>query len=78
MYTVYGRDNCPYCVKATGLLESLNLSYTYKDVGTDKLSRKELRGRAPAARTVPQIFHGDDLIGGYEDLESAHSRGELV
>lgn len=75
MFIVYGRENCPYCVKAKNLLESKDLRYAYVYVNSGNCSfRKHMveavtlaTGKAP--ETVPQIFDGDIYVGGFTDLE---------
>lgn len=66
---VYSKPNCPYCVRAKHLLESLNVKYTEKVVGVDT-TREELLEAAPNARTVPQIIINGEVIGGYDQLNS--------
>ena len=75
---MYCTEFCPYCVRAEMLLKSR---------GVDKLTKIlvdsipdgfkdmiELTGR----RTVPQIFIGDQHIGGYDDLAALDRRGGLA
>lgn len=66
---VYGKQNCPWCVKAVEWLSSRNLSYTYTDVLKD-LSVGELVNLKTRydMNTVPIIVINDELIGGYTDL----------
>ena len=56
---------CPYCEKAVDLLDRKGKSYSIR-----ALDRPELVEAASAAgmTTVPIIYHGDVLVGGYEDL----------
>jgi glutaredoxin len=66
---VYGKQNCPYCVKAKTWLDERNLSYTYTDVLKELsvaqlIAIKELYNM----NTVPIIVINDELIGGYTDL----------
>ena len=66
---VYGKQNCPYCVKAKEWLEARNLQYTYTDVLkdisiADLISIKERY----SMNTVPIVVINDELIGGYTDL----------
>lgn len=79
-FTVFGKENCPYCVKAKALLQSRLLEFTYKDVKEDEVFFmqmnawvKDATGHPP--RTVPQIFLDDVYIGGYDDLV-AHLESE--
>ena len=77
MYTIYSKESCSYCDRAKELLTQKGLSYNEKilDVGQTKLepsnyySVAELQSKVPGARTVPQIFEGDILIGGFDALK---------
>ena len=61
---VYGRENCPYCVKAKDLLEQKEIDFEYTGIDKDGLSK--LCGKEIS--TVPQIFLDGELIGGYTEL----------
>ena len=60
---------CPYCDAAKQLLEKHNLEYTEIICDQDLETKKLFRSMAPEAKTVPQIFLGDDLIGGYTETK---------
>ena len=69
MITIYGKANCSFCTQAKTLAETRSLKYEYKDVGISKDTLNELMDRAPVAvKTVPQIFIGNDYVGGFNDL----------
>jgi glutaredoxin 3 len=68
--TIYTRDNCPNCVSAKRILESVNLKYVDVDIQLgDRLANflKEF----PDARQMPQIFINDQRVGGVEGLKVA-------
>lgn len=66
-FIVYGRDNCPYCVKAKELLDSRGLQYEYIDVSENQDAREFIK--SIGCTTVPQVFYDDDVyIGGYTEL----------
>lgn len=67
-YVVYGSDDCPYCVRATSLLESKGIKYKYKNIKKDDQAREYIVNELNA-KTIPQIFEGDQHIGGYSELE---------
>ena len=67
MIEIYGKPDCPYCVKAKQLCEGYNLAYNYHEVGKE-LTREELLEQFPNARTVPQIVVGGNKIGGYDEF----------
>jgi glutaredoxin 3 len=68
--TMYTKSGCPNCVTAKLLLQSLNIPFTEIDI--------ELGGRFanfvaqyPDARQMPQIFIGDQRVGGLAGLQAA-------
>jgi glutaredoxin len=68
-YTVIGRDNCLWCVKAAELLEDKSLNWSYYNLDLDKWL-VTLMVKA-GYTTVPLIFGPDNkVIGGYTELEA--------
>lgn len=67
MLTVYSKNNCPFCVQAKALLESKGVSYTEVNIENDPEARQMLVDKG--LRSVPQIFHGYEIIpGGFQGL----------
>lgn len=66
--TVWSKYHCPYCDQAKALLKSKDISFEEKKIG-DGYTREELLEAVPTARTVPQIFIDDKLIGGFTELK---------
>ena len=67
MLTVYSKNNCPNCVRAKSLLESRGVNYTEVNIETDPDARQMLLDKG--LRSVPQIFHGYELLpGGFDGL----------
>jgi glutaredoxin 3 len=73
---VYSTLICPYCIRAKALLKSRGIQYEEIDVTGDPDARAWLV-QATGRRTVPQIFIGDDPIGGFDDLRALDVSGEL-
>lgn len=67
MYTVYGKPNCPLCVKAKKLLEKEGIDHNYIDLSTDLEKLEQFKSLG--FRSVPVICLGDKTIGGYGDLQ---------
>ena len=65
---VWSRESCPYCVSAVRLLENKGIEYEERKIG-EGFTREDLLQVVPEARTVPQIFLGEEYIGGYTDLK---------
>ena len=64
---IYSKQNCTYCVMAMNFFDQKGISYEVRSADNPDVF-KEMLDRNPAARTVPQIFIDDKLIGGYTDL----------
>lgn len=66
--TVWSKYHCPYCDQAKALLKSKDIPFEEKKIG-DGYTKEELLEAVPTARTVPQIFIDDKLIGGFTELK---------
>tara|TARA_B100001996_G_scaffold244727_1_gene189494 strand:- start:624 stop:854 length:231 start_codon:yes stop_codon:yes gene_type:complete len=64
---IYSKSNCSYCVMAMNFFDSKGISYKVYSADDPNIFDEMLK-RNPQARTVPQIFIDDKLIGGYTDL----------
>jgi glutaredoxin 3 len=73
---IYSSPWCGYCAAAKALLKDKNQQFEDIDVSMDKKLRAELVERT-GRRTVPQIFIGDESIGGYDELHALDQSGEL-
>lgn len=75
--SVYTTKVCPYCVRAKALLERRGIPYVEIDVTQDPDKRRWLV-EATGRRTVPQIFIGDEAVGGSDDLHALDAAGKLL
>ncbi len=64
---IYSKSNCSYCVMAMNFFDLKGIKYDVYSADDPKIFQEMLM-RNPQARTVPQIFIDDKLIGGYTDL----------
>lgn len=64
---IWSRDHCGYCESAKKLLQSKEIPFTENKIGKTH-TREQLLEAVPEAKTVPQIFIDDKLIGGYAEL----------
>ena len=74
--TMYSTRLCPYCLNARALLNGKGIEF--EDISVD--GRPELREemtRKSGHYTVPQIWIGDELIGGCEELFSLERSNRL-
>jgi glutaredoxin 3 len=74
---IYTKFGCGYCFRAKQLLDTKGVAYTEHDVTMGGEKRDEMLARAPAARTVPQIFIGDTYVGGSDELRALDADGKL-
>jgi glutaredoxin len=65
---VWSKNQCPFCDQAKGLLKLKGIEFEERNVSTD-WTREQLLEAVPTARTVPQIFLEDKLIGGFTELK---------
>ena len=70
---VWSKDACPFCVQAKALLESKGIKFEERNVSKD-WTREQLLAAVPNARTLPQIFLDDKLVGGFTELRK-HLQG---
>jgi glutaredoxin 3 len=69
---------CPYCVRAKQLLKARGVEHI-EEVRIDQLPEERSRMMAlTGRRTVPQIFSGDQHVGGCDDLIALDGRGGLL
>jgi glutaredoxin 3 len=74
--TVYGTRFCPYCIAARQLLDAKNVAYQYTAVDNNPDLRENILKRS-GQRTVPQIWIGEQHIGGFTDLRKLALNGDL-
>ncbi len=75
--TIYTTQTCGFCLRAKELLKERGIPYEEIDVTFDDGARERLVEKADGRRTVPQIFIGDQGIGGYTDLAQLDREGKL-
>lgn len=75
MLTIYGKSRCPFCTKSTTYCKTNNLTYEYHSLD-DFPSLRDIVVQAGMS-TVPCIFDGENLIGGYTDLVTWHETNTM-
>lgn len=75
--TMYTTSWCPYCVRAKSLLAKKGVSVTEVNIEEVDGARDEMVDRSGGRMTVPQIFIGDQHVGGCDDLHALDAQGEL-
>ena len=64
---IYSKSNCVFCDKAKYYFAQNDIVYVEHNVEIPEVFEALIK-RNPHARTMPQIFVDDQLIGGYTDL----------
>lgn len=75
MITVYTTKFCPYCNAAKDLLRGKKVEFREVDVSDDE--EFDALVERTGWKTVPQIFIGEKMIGGYNELASLDADGKL-
>ncbi|MBX7232533.1 MAG: glutaredoxin 3 [Bdellovibrionales bacterium] len=74
--TIYTWTVCPYCVRAKELLKRKAIAFNEINLDGKDDELENLRKKTQW-KTIPQIFIGDEFIGGYTDLAQLDAQGEL-
>ncbi|MBV1870227.1 MAG: glutaredoxin 3 [Gammaproteobacteria bacterium] len=73
---IYSSDYCGFCFRARSLLASKQANITEHCVDGDRDLREKMM-RKSGQRTVPQIWIGNQHIGGCDDLYQLEQSGKL-
>jgi len=73
---MYAADGCGYCARARSLLLAKGVAVEEIDVEALPGAHAEMLARCGRG-TVPQIFIGDEHIGGADELEALDAAGRL-
>jgi glutaredoxin 3 len=74
--TMYTTSWCPYCERARKLFASKGIGFQEIDIEAAPEKRAEMQSRS-GRRSVPQIFIGDQHVGGSDDLHALDAAGKL-
>ncbi|XP_043292026.1 glutaredoxin-1-like [Cervus elaphus] len=80
---VFIKPTCPYSRRTQELLSQLpfkqgHLEFVNITANGDTNEIQDYLQQLTGARTVPQVFIGEECIGGCNDLVNMHERGELL
>ena len=65
---VWSKNQCPYCDQAKALLRLKGIEFEERNINNG-WDREDLLAAVPTARTVPQIFLGEEYVGGFTELK---------
>jgi glutaredoxin 3 len=75
--TIYTTMFCPYCLGAKRLLDEKGVPFHEIKVDGDRAGRAAMTERAGGLTSVPQIFIGDEHVGGCTELYALEEAGKL-
>ena len=73
---MYVTDWCPYCARARSLLASKGIAFEEIDIEAVEGARSEMEARSGRS-SVPQVFIGDQHVGGCDELQALDEAGRL-
>lgn len=76
--TVYTMDHCPFCERAKSLLKQRGVAYSEVRVPMDDEAQWDTLEKKTGMKTMPQILHGEKVIGGYNDLAKLDAQDQLT
>ena len=74
---IYTSPLCGFCHAAKRLLTQKGVSFAEIDIARQPNKRQEMMQRANGRHTVPQIFIGQQHIGGCDELHALERAGKL-
>ena len=77
LLVIYTSSLCGFCYKAKNLLKRKNILFEEINVDFDNEKREEMINRSNGKKSVPQIFFGDNHIGGYDELYKLEKENRL-
>ena len=74
---IYTGDLCVHCDWAIDLLNRKKIKFTEYNVAKDSSKREEMFKKSNGAKTIPQIFIGEQHVGGNNELQTLEREGKL-
>ena len=75
--TIYTTGLCGFCYRAKALLKAKGVAYQEVDVTFNRKARREMSARAGGRSSVPQIWIGEQHVGGSDELHQLEAEGRL-
>ena len=75
--TIYTGPLCNYCEAAKRLLTRNKVEYKEIDISKVDGAMDVMIKKANGKRTIPQIFFGDQHIGGYDETRALEKENKL-
>ncbi len=74
---MYSTATCPYCFRAKMLLKNKNIDFEELMVDGNPELRQIMTNKSNGVTSVPQIFIGENHVGGCDDLYALEAQGKL-
>ena len=74
---IYTGHLCGYCSMAKKLLKEKNIDFEEINIHNQYDKKEEMIELSGGRMSVPQIFYGEQHIGGCDDLYNMENNGEL-
>jgi glutaredoxin 3 len=74
--TVYSTEPCSFCARVKGLLKARDVEFAEVNLSKDPAGRMELVQKT-GMMSFPQVLVGDELLGGFAELQAAAQDGRL-
>ena len=65
-FTIYSKENCPYCYKVKTVLELTGSEYKVLELGED-FSKEDFYSKFGEGSTFPQVLCNEEALGGCVD-----------
>ena len=66
---IWCKNECFYCYMAKATLAREGIEYEERNIESGDWTQADMLESVPDAKTVPQIFIGDEYIGGFTQLQ---------
>ena len=76
-FTVYSKDNCPYCYKVKQVLELTDTKFVVYNLGED-FTREEFYSEFGQGSTFPQVICDGKKLGGSVDTIRFLSEQQVI
>ncbi len=76
--TIYTMEFCPYCVRAKELMKRRGVAFKEVLVPMDDEAQWQDLEKRSGMKTMPQLFNGDQLIGGFTELSALDQKDQLA
>jgi len=76
-FTIYSKENCPYCYKVKQVLELTGNKFVVYNLGED-FTREEFYSEFGEGSTFPQVLCEDQKLGGCTDTVKFLKENQIV